>query len=296
MRILVTGAGGMLGQDLVPALRERGHEVLPLARADLDVTDLAAVRAAVQTLRPHVVANCAAWTRVDDAESHPDAAFRVNALGPRNLAVACYEAGAALLHISTDYVFDGRKGAPYREFDLPAPLGVYGASKRAGEELVRSLCPRHWIVRTQWLYGAGGPNFVRTILRLARERLEAAGPGRPPEPLAVVNDQTGSPTYTRDLARALADLVSSPAYGTYHLTNQGACTWYEFARTILTLAGMGAVEVRPVATAELGRPASRPAYSVLENHLWRVEGRVPLRPWAEALAAFLAEGPREGQA
>lgn len=276
--MLVTGAVGMLGQDLVQALARAGHQVSAVTHAGLDITDPQAVEQRIGALRPDVVANCAAFTRVDDCEGQPDLAFRVNGLGPGYLAAACAGAGAALLHISTDYVFDGSAGRAHREDDPANPLNQYGASKWAGEERVRAASPRHWIVRTQWLYGAGGPNFVRTILRLASDRDE----------LSVVNDQFGSPTYTADLAGALASLVGSPAYGTYHLTNSGVCSWFEFARAILDLAGLTHVRVKPQLTADLQRPACRPLFSPLDNHRWQAEGRRPLRHWRTALAAFLS--------
>lgn len=228
MRVLVTGAGGMLGSDLVKALKAAGHRVWAMPRAELDITGTQAVAERIRLLLPDVVANCAASTAVDDCETQSDMAFRVNALGPRNLAVACQEAGAALLQISTDMVFDGTSSRPYREWDRPAPINVYGASKLAGEEMVRFACPRHWIVRTQWLYEANGASFVRTIRRLAGEKKD----------LAVIYDQIGSPTYTADLAEALVTLLGAPTYGTYHITNSGSCSWHDFARLILANLGL----------------------------------------------------------
>ncbi len=277
MRVVVTGARGMLGTALVPALERAGHEVLPLDLEDADIRDLASLRYPLKTFAPEWVVNLAAYTRVDDAETHADEAYLVNALGARTAALAAAESGAAVMQLSTDYVFAGDTPAPRREYDPAAPRTVYGLSKRAGEIAVSEVHPRHVIVRTAWLYGRGGHNFVDTILRKAR-----AG-----EPVAVVDDQRGSPTWTRDLAAQLIRLLAAAQYGTYHVTNSGDCTWYEFATRFLALAGLPAPGRTDSAT--FARPAPRPACSVLSNLLAeRVTGqRMPA--WDDAVARYLNE-------
>ncbi len=277
MKILITGAAGMLGQALGAHL-SRGDEVMALARADLDVTDLGATRAALARGKPEVVIHAGAWTDVDGCEQDPDRAWRVNALGSRNLAVACQEVGAGCCYLSTDYVFDGSKPDPYTEFDAPNPISRYGAAKLAGERYVQTLTPRHWIVRSSWLFGPGGKNFVKTILTRARRG----------EELRVVVDQVGSPTHTHDLARAIARLVSAPRYGIWHVTNSGACSWFDFAASILAHAGLTRARLEPITSKDLGRPAPRPRNSVLRNYCWALEGWPPLRSWAEALREYLA--------
>jgi dTDP-4-dehydrorhamnose reductase len=277
LKVAICGAGGMLATDVREVFQQRGHEVFDLTINDLDITDITMVREKFSTIKPDVIFNAAAYTNVDGCESEPDLAYKVNSLGPRNLAIAANEAGAALVHISTDYVFGGVGNTPYREYDLTNPQSVYGKSKLDAELFVRNLCPRHYIVRTAWLFGINGNNFVRTMLRLAAER----------DTLTVVDDQLGSPTFTYDLAIALADLIEKPTYGTYHLTNGGECTWFEFTREILRQAGIEGVEVKPMTTEQLNRPANRPRYSVLDNYVWSMDGRVPLRNYREALADYL---------
>lgn len=275
MRVLVTGAKGQLGVELLDVLG-RDHDVVGLDLPELDITKAEATQAIADT-RPAWVIHAAAWTDVDGCERDPERAFLVNGEGTRRVAEACRAAGAGLVYLSTDYVFDGRKGTPYVETDPVAPLSVYARSKVAGEEAVRTVAPRWAIVRTAWLFGVSGKNFVKTIV----EKAAAGGP------LRVVDDQVGSPTYARDLAEAIAQLISRKLTGTYHVTNAGSCSWYEFTRTILKEAGLAQVEVTPMTTAELGRPAPRPALSVLANHAWSAAGLRLLRPWPEALAAML---------
>lgn len=277
MRILLTGAGGMLGQALRGQL-SGVHEVVALRHAELDVTDLDAARSALARAKPEVVVHAGAWTDVDGCELDPNRAWRVNALGSRNVAVACQLSGAACCYLSTDYVFDGTKPEPYTEFDLPNPISRYGGSKLAGERFVQTLIPRHWIVRSSWLFGPGGKNFVKTILAKAR-----AG-----EHLRVVDDQTGSPTYTEDLARAMSQLLGEPRYGIWHVTNSGACSWYEFVAVILEHTGLRGAKLEPITSKELDRPAARPRNSVLRNYCWEIEGWSSLRPWADALRDYLA--------
>ena len=278
MKVLVTGATGMLGRALGESLGPE-HEVIALGRAGLDVTDPTATRAAFGRARPDVVVHAGAWTDVDGCELAPDRAFRVNALGSRNVAVACHEAGAACCYISTDYVFDGDKPDPYTEFDQPNPISWYGASKLAGERYVQTLTPRHWIVRSSWLFGPGGRNFVKTILEKAR-----AG-----EDLRVVDDQVGSPTHSRDLARAIARLIGEPRYGVWHVTNSGWCSRYDLAAAVLESTGLIGTRLIPIASKELDRPAARPRNSVLRNYCWELEGWPALRPWPDALRDYLRE-------
>ena len=283
MRVLVTGAGGQLGLDVVDAFAD--HEVVGLTRAELDVTDEPAVAAAVGDLAPAVVVNAAAYTDVDGCEADPDRAHGVNALGPWWLARACERTGATLVTLSTDYVFSA---APERgpdghlrgwsEFDPVRPLNVYGRSKAAGEQLVRETLPAHHIVRTAWVCGARGNNFVRTMLRLGRERDE----------LQVVDDEVGSPTFTRDLARALRSLAVSGRHGTVHLVNEGRCSRYELAVRALELAGI-TTHVRPVGSDAFRRPALRPTFSVLDTSHARLSGVEPLPRWEQGLAELLDE-------
>jgi dTDP-4-dehydrorhamnose reductase len=273
MRILVTGAAGMLGRDAVDHLSAR-HEVTAVD-LDVDVTDAAAVRACVRESRPEAILHLAAWTDVDGAEEREDEAAAVNATGAGNVAAAAAEAGAALVFPSTDYVFDGRAGRPYTEDDAPAPLGAYGRTKLAGECAVLAAHPAGArVARTAWLYGAHGRNYVDTMRRLGAERDE----------VAVVDDQEGSPTWTRDLASALEALIACPA-GVYHTAGGGSVTWAGLARAVFEEAGIDC-RVRPITTAELGRPAPRPASAALAATR---PGAPRLRPWREALRDYLAE-------
>ena len=283
-RWLVTGAGGMLGRDLTALLDAAGEEFAALTRADLDITDAAAARAVVAAARPDVVVNCAAWTAVDAAEEHEEEALAINGRGAANLAAACAAAGAVLVHPSTDYVFDGRASAPYAENAPTAPAGAYGRTKLAGEQAVRAALPdASYIVRTAWLYGAYGKNFVKTMLRLA-------GNGTSP---GVVADQHGQPTWTADVAAQVYALVEKAAPpGTYHATSSGETTWYGFAEAIFDRyhrdqASAGTerelASPRPVTTAEYPTPARRPAYSVLGHDAWRAAGIEPIGDWRDAL-------------
>jgi dTDP-4-dehydrorhamnose reductase len=277
-KLLITGAAGQLGQALVPEAGRQGWEAAATDLHNLDITDARAVWEELSRSRPAVVVNAAAATRVDDLESDPDGALRVNALGPRNLAVACRRLGAKLIHISTDYVFDGTKAGPYVEWDRTEPLSVYGRSKLLGEEWVRQQCPDHFIVRTAWLYGMPGPNFVTAVL----------GRGRSlgvKEEMKVVQDQRGTPTSALALAPQLLALAATEAFGTYHATCQGETTWYEFARLILETAGV-AVKLTPCTTAEFPRPAPRPANSVLDNRLLQVAGLDLMPDWQAAYRHF----------
>lgn len=275
----------MLGRDVEEEAHARGHEVVAAGREDLDITDLGAVRRAVAGLKPDGVINCAAYTDVDGAEAETAKAFAVNALGVRNLAGACRELDVALVHFSTDYVFDGRKETPYLIFDAPSPLSAYGQSKLYGEEYLKRIAPRYYLIRTSWLFGTGGRNFVETVLRLAREKGE----------LAVVDDQRGCPTYTRDLSRAVLDLIATRAYGVYHVTNAGSTSWCGFAREILQAAGIN-VPVRPIKSEELRRPAPRPANSVLDPFPLQETLGYLLPPWPDALRRYLVEREKGARA
>ena len=280
MKALVAGAQGQLGRDLVAVLG--GEVAWAGGRAELDVTDGEAVWSTVVRVRPDVIFNGAAYNKVDGAETETGRALEVNALAPSMLARAALEVGALLVHFSTDYVFDGRATAPYREDDCPHPLGAYGISKLAGEKLVLASRAEHLIVRTSAIFGRGGSrqkggSFVERIL-------EQAKAGRP---LRVVADQTFSPTYSPDLAAAAVALVRAGARGLVHVANQGSCTWHELATKGLALAGIQA-PVAEITTAELKLAAKRPAYSVLDTSRYQSLGLPPLRPWADALAASLA--------
>ncbi|WP_316245794.1 dTDP-4-dehydrorhamnose reductase [Paenibacillus tuaregi] len=275
-KVLITGAGGQLGLELQRVFREKGYEVYGMDRDSLDITDAEQCHIMLNRVRPDVVIHAAAYTQVDQAESDPDTAYRVNAYGTRNIAAAAEAAGAKLVYISTDYVFNGKGTMPYSEFHPTDPVNVYGCSKWEGEELVRQLHTRFFVVRTSWVYGAGGSNFVRTMLKVGKRD------GR----VSVVADQIGCPTYTRDLASVIEQLSSTQRYGTYHVSGAGSCSWYEFACAIFEDAGMR-VDVVPVTTGEYPRPAPRPAYSVLDHQALRLNGFHPIRHWREALQDFL---------
>ena len=277
-RVLVTGAGGILGRALVQELSSAGFPTLGAARADLDVTDLQAVRALCASFRPDVVVNSAAYTDVDGCEKEERLAFLVNGVGAKNVALAATEAGALPVHVSTDFVFDGEKGSPYEESDATRPLSVYGRSKLLGEFLVREVAPRHAIVRTQWLFGLGGRNFVDSILKAARERPE----------LRVVDDQRGCPTYAPHLAHQIRRLVAEGGLGTYHAAGHGCVSWHEFAKRIVAAANLF-VPVVAISSGELQRPARRPANSALRNLHFDLTIGDSMRPFEEGLAAYLAE-------
>jgi len=266
----------MLAHDLVPALRTAGHVVTAMGRDDLDVTDPGACTAAAAG--HGLIVNCAAWTKVDDAEDHEPQAFAVNAVGAANLARGAVHAGARLVHLSTDYVFDGQATIPYAAEHPPSPRSAYGRTKLAGEWAVRALCADSWVVRTAWLYGAGGPNFVATMLRLAGER----------DTLEVVDDQLGQPTWTGDLADLIVQLIAAdPPGGIYHGTSTGETTWHGLARAVFEARGLDPRRVRPTTTAAFPRPAPRPSYSVLSHASLEAAGITPIRDWRAALRDFL---------
>jgi dTDP-4-dehydrorhamnose reductase len=273
-RVVVTGATGMLGQAVV-AEWDSEDVLVPLTRAEVDLAQSGAIEVLVK-VAPAVIVHCAAWTDVDGCESDVDRAFRDNGLATRNVAIAAQRLDATLVHVSTDYVFDGSKESPYREYDVPAPLGVYGRSKRWAEEVVQALARKHCIVRTSWLFGPGGHNFVRTMSKAMTTR----------DRVRVVDDQQGSPTYSIDLARALRRLVDSGLQGTFHVSNSGQCTWYGLARRIAERLGLSC-RIEPCTTAEFPRPAPRPRNSVLDSWGWTRSGFEVLRPWQEALDDYL---------
>ncbi len=272
MKVLITGARGQLGHELVEVFD--AHDVIATDRSSLDVTDRGAVLDMVASLRPDAVVNAAAWTAVDECEEDPDRAFVVNALAVRWLAEACRGVGARLCQVSTDYVFDGTKDGPYDEWDEPIPMSVYGRSKLAGE---REAGPGALVVRTSWVFGAHGPNMVKTILRLAAEH----------DTLRFVDDQRGCPTAAEDLAAMIGRLLVEGRSGTYHVTNAGPVSWFEFAREVLTAAGLDPDRVEPIATAEMHRPAARPANSVLDNAALRLSGIEPLGDFRAPLARLV---------
>lgn len=277
MKIMVTGATGMLGQDVMHALTEQRHHCLGVSTADFDLRDGEAVRQAVLAFRPEAIVHCAAYTAVDRAESEPEVCTAVNGLGTLNVARAAVAVGAKLLYISTDYVFDGSGDTPREAKDRPQPLNVYGLSKLQGEEAVRGVTSRHFILRISWLFGHGGGSFVRTIRRLGQEKTE----------IRVVDDQIGSPTYAPDLARLIARMIVTDRYGTYHAANEGFCSFAEFARVILR-ADRSRCRVLPVTTAEYGSIARRPLNSRLSRRSLDDNGFPRLPAWEDALHRFLA--------
>jgi dTDP-4-dehydrorhamnose reductase len=276
VRILVTGAGGQLGRELMEVLAS--HELHGRDHRTLDISNREAVVHAVEQVRPSWVINAAAYNDVDGAEAATELAFAINASGPGYLAEAAARVGAEMVHISTDYVFDGRKGSPYSEEDRADPLSVYGRSKYEGELQVQSAHPSACVLRTAWLYGEYGKNFVKAILKAA----ERGGP------LKVVADQVGSPTWTRHLAQAIGELIETPARGLFHVANAGACSRFEFARAIV----QGRVEVLPISADQAARPAPRPANSSLVSARWQAAGLRPLPDWEWALAAYLGDDGR----
>jgi dTDP-4-dehydrorhamnose reductase len=277
MKVVVVGSKGMLAQDLIPMIAKE-HETLSFDKDRLDITDKKSVFDLVGRIEPDLVINCAAYNQVDQAETNREAAFRVNAYGVQQLAIACQEFGSALCHFSTDYVFDGKSTLPYQPYDQPNPISVYGASKRAGEVFVQSILNRYYLIRTSSLYGKGGNNFVYTILRLAKEN----------EVLRVVRDQMMSPTCTVNLAQGVVKLISSGNFGVYHLTDLtgGGISWFEFAKEILKARGLHN-EIEPTTSQEFIRPARRPAYSVLDTTLFTLCSDYEPIPWQESLNRFI---------
>jgi dTDP-4-dehydrorhamnose reductase len=279
MKLLVAGAAGMLGRDVMLAAGNAGHDVVGFGHSELDVTDLAGLEKKLDLERPDVVINCAAWTDVDGAEASEEAAFAVNGAGAGSLAAAAATVGASVVYVSSDYVFDGAKAAPYVESDQPAPLSAYGRTKLAGEEATVAANKRHFVVRSAWLFGIGGPNFVETMLRLAADHGE----------VLVVRDQVGSPTYTWHLAYGIVRLIEGVEFGIHHMAAAGQCSWYEFAREIFEQAKVEC-KVLSITTEEFGRPAPRPPFSALTSQR---EHAIRLPSWQDGLAGYLAQRQAE---
>lgn len=275
MKILITGSNGMLGHDLIEVLKDN-HELILTTSKTLDLTDKDQVFEVICDAEPDVVINSAAYTDVDGCEENHDLAYAVNGEGVKNLALACREVDCALVHISTDYIFNGKNDRPWVEDDEIGPISVYGKSKLKGEEAILEILDRYFIVRTAWLYGINGKNFPKTMLELAKNHSE----------ITVVYDEVGTPTYTPDLACGISELIETDYYGIYHLTNSGSCSWCEFARYIFEVAGRD-VKVVPVTASEFARPAPRPSYSVLENRNWVEKGFKPLRSYKEAIKEYI---------
>ena len=275
MKILITGSNGMLGHDLIEVLKDN-HELLLTTSKTLDITDGDSVMDFIVKSNPDIVINSAAYTDVDGCESNPDLAYNVNGEGVKNLALACREVDCPLVHISTDYVFNGQNDRPWVEDDEIGPISIYGKSKLKGEEHIKEILEKYFIVRTAWLYGVNGRNFPRTMLELAQNHSE----------ITVVYDEVGTPTYTPDLAKGISKLIETDYYGTYHLTNSGNCSWCEFARYIFEVADVD-VNVIPVTASEFARPAPRPSYSVLENRNWVENGFEPLRNYKDAIKEYI---------
>ncbi|MGG2468156.1 dTDP-4-dehydrorhamnose reductase [Paraclostridium bifermentans] len=276
MKVLITGSNGQLGLELSKQLHgNSNYDVIKTDREDLNILDSKNVNDIINREKPDIVINCAAHTAVDVCETDIENAYKINALGPRNLATACEKIGAKFVQVSTDYVFDGSGNRPYREDDMTCPNSIYGTSKLMGEQFTKEFCSKYFIVRTAWLYGNGN-NFVKTMLKLAETNNE----------LNVVDDQVGSPTSTVDLARAIVELMNTEYYGTYHGTCEGQCSWYDFAKKIFELKNID-IKVNPVTSEEFKRPAPRPAYSVLDNFMFKLVGLNSFRNWEESLEEYL---------
>jgi len=284
MKVLIIGADGQLGTDLCRLLKN--VDIIPCTQNDIEITDTNSIKIIFSKYRPEAVINTAAFVRVDDCEDEKDKAYTVNALGARNIAVACQEIGAKLLHISTDYIFGGEPGIrtePYIEFDVPIPCSVYGKSKLAGEDLVRHLCSKHFIVRTSGLFGTAGSlgkggNFVETMIKMSKQKTD----------LKVVNDQVFSPTYSKDLAEKIGQIIKTEYYGIFHVTNSSICSWFEFTQEILKQVGSKTMVI-PITSAQYPQKAKRPSYSVLNNYHLHLLGMDDLRTWREALKDYLKE-------
>jgi len=275
MRVLVLGADGQLGSEFQNFLKDK-VEVFPFSHRKLDILDLKKLFNKFNEISPGVVINCAAYTKVDQAEKEQDLAYQINAIGAKNVSYASFKVKAKVVYFSTDYVFDGTKRLPYNEFDEPNPISVYGKTKLAGEIYTKELNPNHLILRISWLYGISGSNFVKTIIRLAKEKGE----------LKVVNDQIGAPTYTLDIAKQTWKLIQEDSVGLYHSANVGKATWFEFAKRIVEKLNLSA-KVMLIRTGESPALAKRPSFSVLENYLLRIENKNIMRSWEEAFDDFV---------
>lgn len=283
MKIAIIGANGQLGSDVVAAFSANGDEVSSLSHSDIEVSDFRSVATALESIQPHVIVNTSAMHNVESCEREPEKAFAINAIGARNVASAARELDAVLMHVSTDYVFDGAKTNPYVEEDAPRPLNVYGITKVAGEHLVRATTPKHFVIRTSGLYGKspcrakGGLNFIELMLKLAKERRQ----------VRVVNSEIVSPTSTAELAQQIVQLSRSNAFGLYHATAEGSCSWYEFAREIFGMTDTS-VRLDIAGPNEFPAKVARPTYSVLENKALKAKGLNIFRPWQEGLRRYLA--------
>jgi dTDP-4-dehydrorhamnose reductase len=289
MKILITGAKGQLGTQIIKMLESKNSELGPIDAAYnkaeiigagsevLDITNITAVRQYISELKPDIVINCAAYTNVDACETNIDLAFKINAIGPRNLAIASEEIGAKLIHLSTDYVFSGIGTVPYREYDLVNPQSVYGSTKNAGDKFVKNFSSKYFIVRTAWVYGYYGNNFVKTIIKAAKEKGH----------LDVVDDQRGNPTNAEDLAYHLLKLALTEEYGIYHCTGTGECSWYDFACKIVEYSNIDCT-VSPITSEKINRPAKRPAFSSLDNMMLRCTVGDEMRDWEKALKVFIS--------
>ena len=275
-KVLITGSNGMLGSSLLGQLKKK-YSIKGITIEDADITDINAITKVITKAKPDIVIHTAGYTKVDDCEGNSLLAYKVNAIGTRNVAVACQKIAASMVYISTDYVFDGTKNTPYIEFDAANPLSVYGKSKLAGEEFIRQILNRFYIIRTSWLYGKGGTNFVDTIINKAKTE----------KVLKVVEDQRGSPTYTNDLADKIGEIIKEEKYGIYHITNSGSCSWFDFAKKIIDIRNIGPIRLIPIKSSELNRPAKRPANSVLQNFMLELEGIPLLRSWEEAVREYV---------
>ena len=277
-KIIVTGVNGQLGRAVTIEYSGRSDfELVNTDVAELDITDIDAVQSFVREIKPYAIINCAAHTNVDACETQVDLAYRINAIGPRNLAIAARENDAKLMHISTDYVFDGHGNKPYIEFDATGPQSVYGASKLAGENMVKQFGEKFYIVRTAWLYG-DGKNFARTMMRLSEDRDE----------IKVVNDQVGSPTSARELAKCVVSLLDTDNFGLFHGTCEGDCSWADFATEVLRLAG-SKTKIVPITSEEYGAPANRPNYSILDNYMLRLTGGYTFADWHDAIEVYMKD-------
>lgn len=288
MKLLITGGKGQLGCQLKSIIERNSSDIGKLDQRfkdceckfidydELDITNCTDVISYVGAFKPDAIINCAAYTNVDGCENDKDVAFKVNAIGPRNLAIASERYGIKLLHVSTDYVFNGEGTVPFKEYDIPRPVSVYGKTKLLGEQYVRENCSHYFIIRTAWLYGEWGKNFVYTIMKAAKEKGH----------LDVVDDQRGNPTYAEDLAHHILKIILTDEYGIYHCTGTGECSWYDFASKIVEYAGINAI-VSPMTSDKLSRAAKRPAYSSLDNMMLRVTSGDEMRPWEEALQSFI---------
>ena len=288
MKIVVTGAEGQLGSQIINILQKGCSEIGKINKAyndaevygidinDLDITDIAQVKKYVNNIKPDFIINPAAYTNVDACEANCDDAFKVNSIGARNMAIAAEEVDAKLLHISTDYVFRGEGNEAYKEYDIPHPASVYGKTKLLGEEYIKQFCSRYFIVRTAWLYGYNGKNFVKTIIKAAKEKGY----------LKVVDDQRGNPTNAEDLAHHILKIALTEEYGIYHCTGTGECSWYDFADKIVKFAGIPCT-VERITSAQLDRKAKRPSFSSLDNMMLRNTVGDEMRPWEEALKMFI---------